>query len=170
MRDVTLTVVFDIDQDSQLLQWAFTADGKPITGQGVETGLLAFQCGDKISLVAHAKSKNGVLKQVQIQDCQVVTTPRAFTKRENPERAGEFAEPSPFSDQYAVVSFGNGIAEGNNSEAKWQSDVVMQCTNEGRWEMSLIMTTAISRSGATVEAAERRVFGFDPELEVGVGT
>jgi hypothetical protein len=169
MRDIILTVVFDIDQDSQLLKWAFTADGQPISGDGVETGLLAFQQQDKISLVVHAKSKKGVLKQVEIQDCQMITSPLAITKREDPTRAGEFPAPSPFGAEAAVVSFGIGIAEGSSTKAVWESGVVMECTNKGRWEMSLVMTTSISRTGDTPIAVERRVFSFDPELEVGTG-
>ena len=169
MRNIILTVIFDIDQDSQLLQWAFTADGEPISGDGVETGLLAFKCHDKITLVAHAKSKKGDLRQVRIEDCHIITTPRAFTLRENPKRAGEFADPSPFSRHNAVVSFGKGIIEGSDKDAKWQSDVTLECTNKGRWDMSLIMTTSITRCGDAVELPERRVFGFDPECEVGSG-
>ncbi|CAN7413193.1 hypothetical protein LJR289_002549 [Pseudoduganella sp. LjRoot289] len=169
MRNVTLTVTFDIDQDSQLLQWGFEADGKPLTGEGVETGLLAFKRQDKIELVVQAKSKNNNLKQVKIEDCYMITTPRAFTARENPEHAGEFPEPSPFGDHSAVVSFGQGTIEGTVSKAQWQSDVIPECTNLGRWDMSLIMTTAISRTGDSACHPERRVFGFDPECEVGSG-
>jgi hypothetical protein len=170
MRKVVLTVTFDIDQDSQLLQWAFTADGKPITGQGVETGLLAFECKDQLSLVVVANSKKETLNQVTIEGCHLITTPRAFTKRQNPERAGEFAEPSPFGPCGAVVAFGTGTIEGSGTQATWQPDVSFDCSHLGRWEMSFIMTTSISRTDDASGSPERRVFGFDPECEVGMGT
>lgn len=168
-RVVLLTVTFDIDQDSQLLQWSFTANGEPITGSGVETGLLAFQLQDKVSLRVIAKSGKKQLEQVEIQDCRLISAPRAFTVRQNPERAGQFAAPSPFALQNAVVSFGQGTCVGSGSEAVWASDVTFECSNQGRWDLSFIMTTAISRSGEQDSQPERRVFLFDPEGEVGSG-
>jgi len=168
MRDVILTATFDIDQDSQLLRWAFTVDGKPISGDGVETGLLAFALNDQLTVKVLAKSKNRTLEQVAINSCHLVTTPLAFTKRENPDRAGEFPEPSPFGDQYAVVNLGSGICESvsESSAALWQSDLRLCCDNLGRWELSFIITTNIVHTDGMVE---RRVFEFDPECEVGPG-
>ncbi|WP_377700831.1 hypothetical protein [Pseudoduganella sp. UC29_71] len=167
MRDVILTATFDIDQDSQLLRWSFTADGKPISGQGVETGLLAFKLGDNLTVVVQARSEFGRLKQVDIQSCNLITMPRAFTKRENPERAGEFPEPSPFGDQYAVVDLGNGICDASGaSSAIWHAPRELTCDNLGRWELSFIITTNIIYTDGEVE---RRVFAFDPECDVGTG-
>ena len=165
MRNVILAATFDIDQDSQLLRWSFTADGKPISGQGVETGLLAFKLGDKLNVVVQAQSEFGVLKQVDIQSCTLVSIPRAFTKRENPERAGEFPEPSPFGDQYAVVDLSNGICENISTHlAIWNSPRTLTCDNLGRWELSFVITTNIVHTDGEVE---RRVFAFDPECDVG---
>jgi hypothetical protein len=168
-REVVLTVTFDINQDSQLLQWVFTANGEPITGQGVETGLLAFKHYDKITLVAVANSAKGDLQQIEIEDCHMITTPRAFTVRENPKKAGEFAEPSPFGHHSAVVSFGKGTIKGSSTQAQWNPDKQLDCTHLGRWDMSLIITAAITRTGDTTGCPERRVFAFDPECEVGTG-
>lgn len=170
MRDISLTVIFDIDQDSQLLQWAFTANGEPISGKGVETGLLAFERNDILTIQAFANSQDGGLKQVIIEDCHIITTPRAFTARENPARAGQFPQPSPFGQNGAVISLGQGAFVGSNTQAEWQPGIQLECTEQGRWEMSFVMTTAISRTSDTPEGVERRVFGFDPELEVGAGT
>ncbi|KQV84589.1 hypothetical protein ASD15_05215 [Massilia sp. Root351] len=167
--DVVLTVIFDIDQDSQLLQWSFTIDGEPISGKGVETGLLAFVTGDTLKLVAIAKSKNGKLNRVTIDDCFIITTPRVITRREDMENAGQFAPPSPFARQNAVVNFGTGAFEGSNEEAVWVPPVQFDCSNLGRWELSFIMTTTIHRTGDMLGHEERRVFGFDPECEVGPG-
>ena len=169
MREVLLTATFDIDQDSQLLRWSFLADGQPISGDGVETGLLAFKMNDTLSVQVIANSKNRTLKQVDINSCHFITTPLAFTKRENPERAGEFPEPSPFGDQYAVIDLGNGTCENNAelTQGTWRSKMPLQCDNLGRWELSFVITTNIVYSTGKVE---RRVFEFDPECEVGGGT
>lgn len=171
MRNVLLTVTFDIDQDSQLLSWAFSADGKPISGQGVETGLLAFQKDDQLSVTVIATSETA-LGSVRIDGCHMITIPRAFTKRENPERAGEFPEPSPFNEYGAVIDLGNGECEGHGQTTakQWQPDVPLTCDNIGRWEMSFVLTTTITRTEGGLAPCEQRVFLFDPEFEVGNGT
>ena len=171
MRDISLTVIFDIDQDSQLLQWAFTADGQPISGQGIETGLLAFQLEDRLSVTVVAKSEQGSLDSVHIDGCHFISIPRPFSKRENPERAGEFPEPSPFNDYGAVIDLGSGECEGYGETAvkQWTPDLALQCDNIGRWELSFVMTTTITRNQGGLAPREQRVFGFDPELEVSAG-
>jgi hypothetical protein len=171
MRNVVLTVTFDIDQDTQLLSWAFTADGKPISGQGVETGLLAFQKDDQLSVAVIATSE-APLGSVHIDGCHMITMPLAFTKRENPERAGEFPEPSPFNEYGAVIDLGSGECEGHGETTakRWQPQVPMQCDNIGRWEMSFVLTTTITRTQGGLAQREQRVFAFDPEFEVGNGT
>jgi hypothetical protein len=171
MRDVILTVTFDIDQDSQLLRWAFTADGKPISGQGVETGLLAFKLKDTLKVVVNAECSDGPMADVHIDGCHFITIPRAFTKRENPERAGEFPDASPFNEYGAVISLGSGdcTAHVPTSVKQWTSDVPLQCDNLGRWELSMVLTTTIIRTNGGLRASEQRVFAFDPECEVGSG-
>lgn len=170
MRNVLLTVTFDIDQDTQLLRWAFTADGKPISGQGVETGLLAFQKDDRLSVTVIAQSETE-LDSVHIDGCHFITLPRAFTKRENPERAGEFPEPSPFNEYGAVIDLGSGECLGHSPTfvKQWQPDVPLQCDNVGRWELSFVLTTTITKKNGGLLEREQRVFAFDPEVEVGNG-
>ncbi|WP_228896149.1 hypothetical protein [Pseudoduganella aquatica] len=173
MRDVILNVTFDIDQDTQLLRWNFEADGKPIAGQGVETGLLAFQLADKLSVNVIAECKSSeYTADVHIDGCHFITIPRAFTKRENPERAGEFPEASPFNDYGAVISLGSGDCVGHppTTVKLWQPDLPMQCDNLGRWELSMVLTTTITRNQGGLTHREQRVFAFDPECEVGMGT
>lgn len=170
-RNVQLTVTFDVDQDTQLLRWVFTADGEPISGQGVETGLLAFKIDDKLSINVIATSDKVPLDSVHIDGCHFVTMPRAFTKRENPERAGEFPEPSPFNEYGAVIDLGNGECQGHGQTLvkQWQSEIPLQCDNVGRWELSFILTTTITRKNGDLVAREQRVFAFDPEVEVDNG-
>lgn len=171
MRNVVLTVTFDIDQDSQLLSWVFTADGKPITGQGLETGLLAFEKDDQLRVTVIATSDNDPLSTVHIDGCHFITIPRVFSKRENPERAGEFPEPSPFNEYGAVIDLGSGECTGHapTTAKQWQPDVLLTCDNIGRWELSLVLTTTITRNQGGLAAREQRVFAFDPEVEVGNG-
>lgn len=169
MREVILTVTFNIDQDTQLLRWVFTADGKPISGQGVETGLLAFQLKDTLSVIVNAECSDSA--EVHIDGCHFITIPRPFTKRENPERAGEFPDASPFNEYGAVIALGSGECTGHVPAAvkQWTSDVPLQCDNLGRWELSMVLTTTITRSIAGQRTSEQRVFAFDPECEVGSG-
>jgi hypothetical protein len=171
MRNILLTVTFNIDQDTQLLRWAFTADGKPISGDGVETGLLAFQKDDLVNVLVVAKSDDGPLNKVQIDGCHFITMPLAFTKRENPELAGEFPEPSPFNNYGAVIDLGSGecTGYGKTTVKQWQPDLQLQCDNIGRWELSFVLSTTITRANGELLESERRVFAFDPELEVGSG-
>ena len=171
MREIELTVIFDIDQDSELLRWTFTADGQPITGKGVETGLLSFQMNDRLSVSVVAESTTAPLDSIHIDGCHFITMPRAFTKRENPARAGEFPEPSPFNEYGAVISLGSGecVGHGETLVKQWQPDVPLQCDNVGRWELSFVLTTTIVRNNGGVTEREQRVFAFDPEVEVDVG-
>lgn len=171
MRDVLLTATFDVDQDSQLLSWNFTVDGKPITGQGKETGLLAFQKDDRLSIAVIAESDTIPLGTVTIDGCHLITIPRVFSKRENPERAGEFPEPSPFNEYGAVIDLGRGecLGHGETLAKQWQPDLLLTCDNVGRWELSFVLTTTISQNQGGLISSEQRVFTFDPELEVGNG-
>lgn len=171
MRDVVLSVTFDINQNTELLRWAFTADGKPISGEGVETGLLAFQKDDRLSVTVTATSDTDPLESVHIDGCHFITMPLAFTKRESPDRAGEFPEPSPFNEYGAVIDLGSGACEGygQTTVKQWQPDIPLQCDNTGRWELSFVMTTTITRRQGSLLVPEQRVFAFDPELEVSNG-
>jgi hypothetical protein len=174
MAAITLMVSFDIDQESEQLNWSFLdAEGRPIVRpKGQETGTIAFKAGDAIALQVVAYSYKKALRGAHIIDCHLMTRPLLYSKRQNPEFAGEYPYPSPFFNpatqldgQGATASFGNGATAGTPSRMSWSSPVVMLCLNEGRWDTSFIMTVAIE----TADGLDYRVFAFDPECQVGTG-
>jgi hypothetical protein len=174
MAAICLMVSFDINQESEKLNWSFLdAERRPIPKDtGLETGLFVFKAGDTFELNVVAKSYDNELSNVHIIDCHLITRPILHSKRVQPQIAGEYPYPSPFFDpdtylegQGATASFGNGAASGSPAVMSWDSPQQLTCRNEGRWQTSFIMTVAIE----TGSGLEYRVFSFDPETQVGTG-
>jgi hypothetical protein len=174
MAAICLMVSFDINQESEKLNWSFLdAERRPISKKdGVETGLFVFEAGDTFELNVVAKSYDGQLSNAHIIDCHLITRPIMHSKRVHPKIAGEYPYPSPFFDpdtwiegQGATASFGGGVASGSPALMSWDSPHKLTCRNEGRWQTSFIMTVAIETMGQL----EYRVFSFDPETQVGTG-
>lgn len=169
-----LRVSFDINQESERLNWTFLdAEHQPMRKpDGQETGLFVFEAGETIRLNVVANSYLGTLSGVHIIDCHLISRPILHSKRVHPEIAGEYPYPSPFFDplatldgQGATSSFGHGAALGSARSMSWDSEVELVYRNEGRWQTAFIMTVAIE----TTTGLEYRVFGFDPECQVGTG-
>lgn len=169
-----LMVSFDINQESEKLNWAFLdSEHQPLEkSKGVETGLFVFEAGETMRLNVVANSYLEELVGVHIIDCHLVNRPILYSRRLTPHVAGEYPYPSPFFDpaeplngQGATSSFGHGEAHGGPMKMLWDSDVELIYRNMGRWQMSFIMTVAIERANGL----EYRVFSFDPEAQVGSG-
>jgi len=169
-----LMVSFDINQESEKLNWAFLdSEHQPLEkSKGVETGLFVFEAGETMRLNVVANSYLEELVGVHIIDCHLVNRPILYSRRLTPHVAGEYPYPSPFFDpaeplngQGATSSFGHGAARGGPMKMAWDSDVELIYRNMGRWQMSFIMTVAIERANGL----EYRVFSFDPEAQVGSG-
>jgi len=169
-----LMVSFDINQESEKLDWAFLdAQHEPLEkAKGVETGLFVFEAGETMRLNVVANSYQEELVGVHIIDCHLMNRPIMYSRRVTPQMAGEYPFPSPFFDpaqplngQGATASFGHGEAHGGPMKMVWDSDLELIYRNKGRWQMSFIMTVAIERANGL----EYRVFSFDPEAHVGSG-
>jgi hypothetical protein len=170
-----LKVSFDINQESEKLNWSFLdSEHQPVEkSKGVETGLFVFEAGDQMRLNVVANSYNEELVAVHIIDCYLTNRPILFSHRVVPEHAGRYPYPSPFFDpaqplngQGATSDFGHGEAHGDPMMMTWDSDVELLYRNKGRWQMSFIMTVAIERG----HGLEYRVFSFDPEGQVSNGS
>lgn len=140
----------------------------------MDTGLFVFQAGDTLTLRVEANSYKKLLTSARIIDAQLITQPRTFCARMNPELAGKFPYPSPYFDpalpldeQGAVTSFGTGDASGDASKMSWTSPLVQTYRNKGRYKTSFYLTVELSSS--TKDTKDYRVFYFDPECDVGSG-
>ncbi len=170
-----LMVSFDICQESERLDWTFLdADHQPVKpATGLETGQFVFDAGDAMRLNVVANSYQGQLTSVHIIDCHLMHRPVMFSKRGNASHlAGTYPYPSPFfnpstmvNGQGATFSFGQGQALGTPVQMSWDSEAALIIRNQGRWEISFVMTVAIE----TAKGLEYRVFSFDPEGQVGSG-
>jgi hypothetical protein len=173
-----LLLAFDIDQESQRLNWSFQRDGHPEPkGDGLDTGMFGFKKGDIVTLLVVGKSYLGRQANLQILDSHYITRPILNSRTTHPKSAGEYPLPSPFFGEQqdghvhgACVSFGHGTAEVLPEAMIWPSEKSFVCMVDGRWDTSFVMTTKISYWTVDNEIVERfRVFTFDPETEVGTG-
>jgi hypothetical protein len=176
MRDITLHVSFDIDQEGKRLNWEFLEDGEPMhKGTRMETGMFVFEKDWNISLLVTANSYKGRLVAADIIDCHIVTVPILQYAHYRPETAGLYPYPSPFFDpakadcgEGGTIGLGRGRTEGTPHMQTWTSTRQLVCRNQGRWGTSLYMTAAITDN---TKAKERRfrVFVLDPESQVSTG-
>ncbi|MFC5552079.1 hypothetical protein [Massilia aerilata] len=171
-----LRVSFDIGQESERLDWTILdSDHQPVQkSTGLETGQYMLDVNDTLRVNVVANSYLGELSSVHIIDCHLIHRPVMFSSRGNPAHlAGKYPYPSPFfnpatmvNGQGATFSFGQGQASGTQLQMSWDSDAALTILNQGRWQMSFIMTVAIE----TAKGLEYRVFSFDPETQVGNGS
>jgi hypothetical protein len=171
-----LKVSFDISQESERLDWTILdSDHQPVKpSTGLETGQFVLDDHDTLRLNVVANSYLEQLSSVHIIDCHLIHRPVMFSRRGNSGHlAGKYPYPSPFfnpatmvNGQGATSSFGQGQASGTPSQMSWDSDVAFTILNQGRWQMSFVMTVAIE----TAKGLEYRVFSFDPETQVGTGS
>lgn len=171
MASLTLNVQFDIGQDSQQLNWYFSdSHGKINPKQGgPKSGVLAFHQGDTLGLSVSAESETGQLEVARIVDCVLITLPLANTW--NMEQPGHYPMPSPFykagGASGVVSSFMPVNAGPASSRRQTFTGQSLTFNNLGRYKLTFMMTVAITQvSGAT----SHRVFYFDPEADVGIGT
>lgn len=170
MTSITLNVEFDIEQDSQRLVWSFNGPEGKIgrTDAGLESGLLAFQPGDTVTVSIVANSFSGRLESVSIIDCHLLTRPVLQSWAE--PAPGTYPLPSPFfvpgGAAGSVTSF--LPVSGNSPTARQQrfTGTTLQVANPGRWQTTFVMTVAI---GLANGGTTYRVFTFDPECQVSTG-
>lgn len=171
MTSLTLNVQFDIGQDSQQLNWYFSDSHGKINPQqgGRKSGLLAFHPGDTLTVAISAESETGQLEVARIVDCALITMPMANTW--NMERPGHYPMPSPFykanGNSGVMSSFMPVEAGPASSRRQTFRGQTLTFANIGRYKLTFMMTVAITEINGTIS---HRVFYFDPESDVGIGT
>ena len=170
MANLSLNVQFDINQDSQQLNWYFSdTHGKLSPRQGgTKSGVLSFNPGDALTALIVADSAAGQLESARIIDCALITTPLVNTW--NMEKPGHYPEPSPFYKEGVgpgtIASFMPVKSNGGSARRQSFTGTTLIFANPGRWKLTFVMTVEITETSGVVT---HRVFGFDPECEVGTG-
>ncbi|HEY5798920.1 MAG TPA: hypothetical protein VIT92_01795 [Burkholderiaceae bacterium] len=171
MAKIVLAVNFDIDQESELLDWSFNEEGQQIVPQtqGLETGMLQLKKGDVLVAQITANSYKDALSAFEVIDCALINRPilNAWTL----PQPGTYPPPSPYFDP-ALEDTG-GVSSMLPMQYGAASKAQQSCTGRsltvtdiGRWETAFVVTVAITRTDGT---RSNRVFAFDPETYVGTG-
>jgi len=175
-QSATLSVRFDADQTSSLLQWTLNEpNGSARILAGTNAGAMHFYQGEVLSLdVIGGGSKAGKFTSFQIIDCCIITTPQIVSCA--PGEKTRYARPSPFlqsvgASYHMALDFQSGLDCGDDSYRQitqtWKPTLNVGHT-AGRWELSFNITVMIYRDPG--DAPEVRVFQFDPESSVGSGS
>ncbi|UTY56247.1 hypothetical protein [Massilia sp. erpn] len=172
MSAITLRILFDAQQTSGALWWDLQPPSDPTFGPC--TGALRFSPGDQVSLEIYADSmKSAGLTGFDVLECCIITRPQVIRLLDG--EMAQFAQPSPFRSQPSactrleggfplVPPLGDDAPE---SLLRQWSGVLQVDALIGRWELSLVLTVNLHFQGQ--KAPVPRVFGFDPECEVGDG-
>jgi hypothetical protein len=175
---MVLEANFDIDQDSNLLEWYYErsdGDGNPIEGR--DAGSIYFTVGEKFFVQVKGGSKV-LFEGFDILDCSLVSNPMIY--RCAPGERTVYALPSPFlprvpgavmpaTVQLLPSQFATGLVKPTKDyyqiTQNWNDSLTVGETT-ARWDMAFYLTVRIRR---TDRAPELRVFWFDPETTVGTG-
>lgn len=182
---LTLQVSFDIDQDSSLLILTPVVNNggtDPVHEGERYAGDFYFPLKETVGLQVTGWGKNPTPAtggdtvpaafSFDIVDCHFITRPKIVQMNVD---GTLYAQPSPFMDvavpwhQLAPI-FVTGPATTSGAEqfiTKTWTGALRIGDVPGRWEISFLLTVAITRLGAS--SPEVRVFWFDPEGEVGTG-
>lgn len=174
-QSATLSVRFDADQTSSLLQWTLhEPDGDPRQPSGTNAGALHFHQGESLTLeVIGGGSAESGFTSFQIIDCCIITTPLLVSCGAGLKT--RYARPSPFLQSVGAsypmaLDFVSRLEPGDSGYRQitqsWKETLDIGHSS-GRWEISFNVTVMLFRGPA--DPVEVRVFQFDPEGAVGSG-
>jgi hypothetical protein len=180
-RAVSLNVSFDVDQSGNQLCWNFMDDQSKrniFQTTGPYAGSVHFLPSERVNLQVSVFARNddryAGLHSVDIQSASVTSIPRRSGDRDRP-----FA-PSPFQKEKTTSVFTvSGLPActyptTTRISYSWRSNEWFEVIQEkGLWELAMTLTTRFQRRDAYGDPfgpLETRVFTFDPEAEVGMGT
>lgn len=184
---MTLTARFDVNQIDDGIDWTF-ADIDSATSTDRESANscwnrdINFDAGQefRIAITASDKEHTG-FESFEVIDCCLITRPRIL--RCGPGVRTFYAPPSLFVDDNgkqlgalyqieptAFSALGAGIEsseKGKRITLLWDGHLTVGPYN-GSWELAFYVTVSIKR--AHKDAAQLRVFYFDPEGEISNGS
>lgn len=175
---MVLKANFDIDQDSNLLEWRYErsdGDGHPIEGK--DAGNIYFTVGEQFFVQVNGGSKVKY-DGFDILDCSLVTIPMIY--RCAPGEPTVYAPPSPFLSKVpdavmpaCVALLPSQFATRMVAPTEDYYRITQNWTESltvgqkaARWDMAFYITVRIRRN---CKPPELRVFWFDPETTVGTG-
>jgi len=182
---MALTARFDVNQVDDGIDWLF--DDIDSVGVGDRTQEdphwnrdINFSVDQqfRIAISASDKEKTG-FESLEVVDCCVITRPQILSCGEGVRT--RYAPPSLFTDdsgkrlgalyqidpsQFSVHSTGIEPTKGRRVTLLWNGHLTVGGFN-GFWELAFYVTVSIKR--AHEEAAQLRVFYFDPEAEISNG-
>jgi hypothetical protein len=184
---MTLTARFDVNQVDDGIDWLFTdlnsAIGSDRTQENPHWNRdIEFDAGQEFRIAITASDKDNTgLESFEVIDCCLITRPQIICC--GPGVRTRYAPPSPFSSAEgeergalfriapsAFIPLGtssDSIEKARKITLLWDNHLTVGNIN-GFWEISFYVTVLIKR--AKEEAAQLRVFYFDPEGEVSNGS
>lgn len=184
-RLMALTARFDVNQIDDGINWLFSeveslgSSDRSLTDSSWNRDIV-FRAGEKFRIAIAASDRDHTgLESIEIVDCCLITRPRILSC--GPGMRTRYAPPSLFVDDgkplgalcqidptaFSVHSTGIDPEKGRNITLVWDGHMNVGNVN-GFWELSFYVTVLIKR--AREEAAQLRVFYFDPEGEVSNGS
>lgn len=182
---MALTARFDVNQVDDGIDWLFDDIDSVGVGDRTQEDLhwnrdINFSVDQqfRIAISASDKEKTG-FESLEVVDCCVITRPQILSCGEGVRT--RYAPPSLFTDdsgkrlgalyqidpsQFSVHSTGIEPTKGRRVTLLWNGHLTVGGFN-GFWELAFYVTVSIKR--AHEEAAQLRVFYFDPEAEISNG-
>ncbi len=170
-KKVIFRVTYDIEQLGGGLLWSASSESGQslVADTGRYAGSVHFEHDDQIHVEVRGSGPLGKFVEARVLAAHFITLPHNEGMRTS--------APAPFSDETAVVAIPGwgkvqvrddavGALRYSEQTSKTPLPVIQKT---GRWKLSMLLSVAIVRNvdGAVVETV--RVFGFDPESEVGTG-
>lgn len=166
-----IRVSFDAMQIGGNLVWHIDDDKQRDLFQrfGRHAGSVHFDPDDEIYVEVYGFGPEAIFLDAKVLQAALITRPHTSQER--------YSEPSPWDPLGAVAALADWTDTGAIVDPATSLRETMQSTKtplrivvaEGRWELSLIVTIALTFQGDAGKETSVRVFGFDPESEVGTG-
>ncbi|RFP10210.1 MULTISPECIES: hypothetical protein [unclassified Duganella] len=177
---VSLHIHFDYRQLTDSPYWQMLdQDGHPTEAQdGLQTGMFSLDSSPNFTVSALADGlPDGA--ELHVLDCQLITLPMMFALSSSPDKLpgipGTYPYPSPFfNPAHPLAGIGGACTSFYSAnpfvplpdmppalhQQRWQSEVLHEVVNAGRWDTLFALTVAIKVRG---HQTVYRVFSFDPE-------
>ncbi|HBK55069.1 MAG TPA: hypothetical protein DDZ76_02085 [Xanthomonadales bacterium] len=174
-QKAVLSVSYDVDQISGALLWRISEDDGTrnlLKATGPHAGSVHLVKGDQVFVDVYSTGLAETLIKTRVLNAYLISIPHTSGMA--------FCAPSLFSNDSAVISVGDwgklrpveppDPVEDRKYFVQRSKQPLIVIQQDGRWELSLVITVAIETNGPDGKSEKIRVFSFDPEAEVGTGT